>query len=76
MKPRIVVIGGTGLIGSKVVDKLKQLGNDAVAAPPATGVYTMTVEGSEGDPAGAEVVVDVAYARRSRMMPLGNSSRS
>src|SRR5262245_55527244 len=62
MKRKIVVIGGNGLIGSKVVDKLKQLGSDAVAAPPATGVYTMTVDGADGDLAGAEVVVDVAYA--------------
>src|SRR5215510_3630800 len=62
MKRKIVVIGGNGLIGSKVVDKLKQLGSDAVAAPPATGVYAMTVNGADGDLAGAEVVVDVAYA--------------
>ena len=76
MKPKIVVIGGTGLIGSKVVDKLKRLGNDAVAAPPATGVYTMTVEGSEGDPAAPRSWSTWLTRRRSRMMPLGNSSRS
>ena len=62
MKPKIVVIGGSGLIGSKVVEKLKQNGNDAVAAPPDTGVYTMTGEASDGPLAGAEVVVDVASA--------------
>jgi uncharacterized protein YbjT (DUF2867 family) len=52
MTPKIVVIGGSGLIGSKVVEKLKQKGNDAVAAPPG--------EGSDETLAGAEVVVDVA----------------
>jgi len=62
MKPKIVVIGGSGLIGSKVVEKLKQQGNDAVAAPPDIGVYTMSGEGSLGVLDGAEVVVDVANA--------------
>jgi uncharacterized protein YbjT (DUF2867 family) len=52
MKPKILVIGGSGLIGSKVVEKLKQKGNDAVAAPPG--------EGSDKALAGVEVVVDVA----------------
>jgi len=62
MKPRIVVIGGTGLIGSKVVEKMKQKGNDAVAASPDTAVYATNGEGSVGALAGAEVVVDVANA--------------
>ncbi|TMB79065.1 MAG: SDR family oxidoreductase [Chloroflexi bacterium] len=62
MKPKIVVIGGTGLIGSKVVEKLKQKGNDAVAASPDTAVYTTNGGGSLGALAGAEVVVDVANA--------------
>jgi len=62
MKPKIVVIGGTGFIGSQVVEKLKQKGNDAVAASPDTAVYTMSGEGSVGALAGAEVVVDVANA--------------
>jgi uncharacterized protein YbjT (DUF2867 family) len=62
MKPKIVVIGGNGLIGSKVVEKLKQKGSDAVAASPDTAVYTMSGEGSVGALAGAEVVVDVANA--------------
>src|SRR5215471_12061390 len=60
MKPKIVVIGGSSLIGSKVVEKLRQRGHDAVAAPPDTGVNAMTVEGSDETLAGAEVVVDVA----------------
>jgi uncharacterized protein YbjT (DUF2867 family) len=60
MKPKIVVIGGSGLIGSKVVEKLKQKGSDAFAAAPDTGVNTMTGEGSDEALAGAEVVVDLA----------------
>jgi nucleoside-diphosphate-sugar epimerase len=62
MKPKIVVIGGTDWIGSKVVEKLKQKGNDAVAASPETFVYTVGGESSLGTLAGAEVVVDVASA--------------
>ena len=62
MKPKILVIGGSGQIGAMVVEKLKQKGNDAVAAPPDTGAYTMSNEGSSGALAGAEVVVDVASA--------------
>ena len=42
---KIVVIGGTGLIGSKVVEKLKRKGHDAIAAAPNTGVNTITGEG-------------------------------
>ena len=42
---KIVVIGGTGLIGSKVVSKLTQLGHEALAAAPNTGVNTITGEG-------------------------------
>jgi uncharacterized protein YbjT (DUF2867 family) len=57
---KIVVIGGTGLIGSKVVEKLKQKGHEVVAAAPNTGVNTMTGEGLADALAGAQVVVDVA----------------
>lgn len=57
---KIVVIGGTGLIGSKVVEKLRQKGHEAIAAAPNTGVNTITGEGLAGALAGAEVVVDVA----------------
>ena len=57
---KIVVIGGTGLVGSKVVEKLKQQGNEAVAAAPNTGVDTITGEGLAEALAGAEVVVDVS----------------
>lgn len=57
---KIVVIGGTGLIGSKVVEKLKQKGHEAIAAAPNTGVNTITGEGLAEALAGAAVVVDVA----------------
>ena len=59
---KIVVIGGTGLIGSKLVDLLRKRGNDAVAAAPNTGVNTITGEGLAAALAGADVVVDVANA--------------
>ena len=45
MSMKIVVIGGTGLIGSKVVEKLKAKGHETVAAAPSTGVNTLTVKG-------------------------------
>jgi uncharacterized protein YbjT (DUF2867 family) len=57
---KIVVIGGTGLIGSKVVEKLTGQGHDAIAAAPNTGVNTITGEGLAEALAGAEIVVDVA----------------
>jgi uncharacterized protein YbjT (DUF2867 family) len=59
---RIVVIGGTGLIGSKVVSKLGEHGHEAIAASPDTGVNTVTGEGLAGALAGADVVVDVSNA--------------
>ena len=57
---KIVVIGGTGLIGSKVVATLKQKGHEAVAAAPNTGVNTITGEGLKEAMAGAQVVIDLA----------------
>src|SRR5262249_39757953 len=57
---KIVVIGGTGLIGSKVVARLKQNGHDALAAAPNTGVNTITGEGLKEAMASAQVVVDLA----------------
>ena len=57
---KIVVIGGTGLIGSKVVAKLKQKGHEALAAAPNTGVNTITGKGLKEAMAGTQVVVDVA----------------
>jgi uncharacterized protein YbjT (DUF2867 family) len=57
---KIVVIGGTGLIGSKVVEKLKQKGHEAIAAAPNTGVNSITGEGLLEAMAGAQVVIDLA----------------
>src|SRR5262245_48615704 len=57
---KIVVIGGTGLIGSKTVQRLKRRGHDAVAAAPNTGVNTITGEGLAEVMTGATVVIDVS----------------
>ncbi len=57
---RIVVIGGTGLIGSKLVNGLTEHGHDAIAAAPSTGVNTFTGEGLSDVLRGAQVVVDVS----------------
>src|SRR6202453_547969 len=57
---KVLVIGGTGLIGSKVVEKLKQTEHEAIAAAPNTGVNTITGEGLMEAMNGTEVVVDVA----------------
>jgi len=57
---KIVVIGGTGLIGSKVVSNLRQKGHEVVAASPNTGVNTITGEGLAEAVAGAQVVIDLA----------------
>ncbi|HLT97975.1 MAG TPA: NmrA family transcriptional regulator [Acidimicrobiia bacterium] len=56
---RIVVVGGTGLVGSKVVETLIDHGHDAVPASPASGVDTLTGEGLAGAIENADVVVDV-----------------
>ena len=57
---KIVVIGGSGLIGSKLVTKLSEHGHEAVAASPNTGVNTITGEGLAAVLKGATVVVDVS----------------
>ncbi|WP_088138131.1 SDR family oxidoreductase [Achromobacter xylosoxidans] len=57
---KILVIGGTGLIGSKLVKLLVERGHQAIAASPATGVNTMTGEGLDAALAGVDTVVDVA----------------
>lgn len=59
---KIVVIGGTGLIGSKVVARLRQRGHEVLAASPASGVNTLTGEGLDDALAGASVVIDLANA--------------
>jgi uncharacterized protein YbjT (DUF2867 family) len=57
---KIVVIGGSGLIGSKLVNMLRECGHEAVPASPNTGVNTLTGEGLAEVLKGADVVVDVA----------------
>ncbi|MGH7824774.1 MAG: SDR family oxidoreductase [Candidatus Binatia bacterium] len=57
---KIVVIGGSGLIGTKLVKKLRQCGHEVVAASPSSGVNTITGEGLAEALAGAQVVVDVS----------------
>src|SRR5690349_6020968 len=61
-KMKIVVIGGTGLIGAKLVKNLQQQGHEVVAAAPSSGVNTITGEGLAEALKGAHVVVDVANA--------------
>src|SRR5262245_26770410 len=57
---KLVIIGGTGLIGSKLVTKLREGGHNTVAAAPNTGVNTLTGEGLAAALQGASVVVDVS----------------
>jgi|SRR5262245_31683272 len=57
---KIVVIGGTGLIGSKTVTILRQAGHEVVAASPNTGVNSITGEGLKDAMAGTQVVIDLA----------------
>jgi uncharacterized protein YbjT (DUF2867 family) len=57
---KIVVIGGSGFIGAKLVNNLRKRGHNVVAASPASGVNTITGEGLSEALAGADVVVDVA----------------
>ena len=57
---KILIIGGSGLIGTKLVKNLRQLGHDVVAASRSSGVNTLTGEGLAEALAGAQVVVDVA----------------
>lgn len=69
---KIVVIGGTGLIGSKVVQRLKERGHDAIAAAPNTGVDTISGKGLDAAMAGAEVVVDVSNSPSFEDQPAMN----
>jgi uncharacterized protein YbjT (DUF2867 family) len=57
---KIVVIGGTGLIGSKTVERLRKKGHEVLAASPNSGVNTLTGEGLAEALAGAQVVIDLA----------------
>lgn len=57
---KFVVIGGTGLIGSKVVARLRDQGHEAIAAAPSTGVDILSGEGLDAAMAGTDVVIDLA----------------
>jgi uncharacterized protein YbjT (DUF2867 family) len=57
---KIVIIGGSGLIGAKTVERLRKKGHDVVAASPNSGVNAVTGEGLAEALAGAQVVIDVA----------------
>ena len=57
---KIVIIGGTGLIGTKTTERLRKQGHEVIAAAPNTGVNTITGEGLQEALAGAEVVIDLA----------------
>jgi NAD(P)-dependent dehydrogenase (short-subunit alcohol dehydrogenase family) len=61
-KMKIVVIGGSGLIGTKLVKKLRERGHEVVSASPSSGVNTITGEGLAQALEGAQVAVDVANA--------------
>src|SRR5256714_5606960 len=61
-KMKIVIIGGTGLIGTKLVNNLRQRGHEVVAASPSSGVNTFTGEGLAEVLTDTQVVVDVANA--------------
>jgi uncharacterized protein YbjT (DUF2867 family) len=69
----VVVIGGTALIGSKVVTKLNEYRDEAIAASPASGVNTLTGEGLDEVLTGAQVVVDVSNSTRFADWLIDNS---
>src|SRR5215831_13137452 len=57
---KVVVIGGTGLIGSKTVERLRRAGHDVVAAAPQNGINSVTGEGLAEAVRGAQVIVDLS----------------
>ena len=73
---KLVIIGGTGLIGSKLVAKLREHGHEAVPASPDTGGNTLTGEGLAEVLQGAAVVVDVSNSPARLKWPVLNSSVS
>ena len=73
---KIVIIGGTGLIGSKTATILRQGGHEVVAASPKTGVNSITGEGLKEAMAGTQVVIDLATRPRGKTRRCWNSSRS
>ncbi|HET7620080.1 MAG TPA: NAD-dependent epimerase/dehydratase family protein, partial [Vicinamibacterales bacterium] len=77
---KLVIIGGTGLIGSKLVARLREQRHEAVAAAPNTGVNTLTGEGLADALRGAAVVVDVSnspsFEERAVMAFFTDSTRN
>lgn len=71
---KILVIGGTGRIGSKVVARLRDQGHEAIAAAPATGVDILSGAGLDAAMSGVRVVVDLANSS-SRSVPTTESVR-
>jgi len=71
---KIVVIGGTGLIGSKVASRLTRHSHKAVAAAPSTGVNTLTGQGLAEVLQGAQVIVDVSNSSSFEERPAMTSS--
>lgn len=67
---KIVVIGGTGLIGSKTVLRLRDAGHEVVAASPRTGIDSLTGEGLDAALAGADVVIDVTNVAKFEPEPV------
>ena len=66
---KIVVIGGSGLIGKKLVNNLRQRGHQVVAASPSSGINTLTGEGLADALAGAAVVIDPGRSLKSALKP-------
>jgi nucleoside-diphosphate-sugar epimerase len=70
---KILVIGGSGLIGSKVVANLRQLGYEVLAGSPSTGINTMTGEGLANAVKGTQVVIDVSNSPSFEDQPCSTS---
>ena len=71
---KLTIIGGTGLIGSQVVQKLTAAGHEAVPAAPSTGVDLITGKGLDQALEGAEVVINLANSRHSTRPPWTSSA--
>ena len=72
---KIVIVGGTGLVGSAVVDRLQDLGHDAVAASRSTGVDIATGQGLAEALTGADIVIDVSNSRSDDPVEMQNFFR-
>ena len=73
---KIVVIGGSGLIGKKLIPRLRAAGHEAMSASPSSGVNTLTGEGLAEALAGANVVVDVTNSPSFEDKAVWSSSRN